>query len=66
MENERGQNVKVIVYHPKDSANISILQKRVAGVHADAVLRYLDKSPCPKEQKLDLLNAIIEKAQESS
>jgi len=58
--------MKVIVYHPKDPKDISTLQKRVAAVHADTVLRYLDKLPCPKEQRLKLLNAIIEKAREDS
>ena len=55
--------MKVIVYHPKDPKDISILHKRVAIVHANAVLRYLEKLPCPKEQRLKLLNSIIEKAQ---
>ena len=54
--------MKVIVYHPKDPKDIGILRKRVAAVHANTVLRHLDKLPCPKEQKLELLNSVIEKA----
>ena len=52
--------MKIIVHHPKSQEDISILQKKVAAVHAEAVLRYIDKLPCPKEQKLKLLNAVIE------
>ena len=56
--------MKVIVYPPKDPGSILALQKKVAAVHAEAVLRYLDKLPCPKEQKIKLLNAVIEKGTE--
>jgi len=55
--------MKVIVHHPKDPKDIATLQKRVAAVHANAVLRYLEKLPCPKEQRVKLLNTVIEKAQ---
>ena len=57
--------MKVIVYPPKDPDSIRALQKKVATVHAEAVLRYLNKLSCPKEQKIKLLNALIEKGTES-
>ena len=53
--------MKIIVHHPKSPENISILEKRVADIHAEAVLRYIDKLVCPKEQRINLLNALIEK-----
>ena len=35
---------------------------RVAGVHADLVIQKLKKLKCPTEQKLKLLDAVIETA----
>ena len=51
--------MKVIVYYPKNPKDILVLQKKVAAVHAEAVLRHIDKLPCPKKQKLKLLDAVI-------
>lgn len=34
------------------------LQKRVAVVHAEAVLKYIATLPCPKEQKIELVSTI--------
>ena len=56
-----GGNVNVIVHHPEKPENINALQKKVAVVHADAVLRYVQKLNCPKEQKLKLMNALKDK-----
>ena len=52
--------MKVIVHHPKKTDNVRILQKKVAAVHAEAVLRFISKLPYSKEEKLKLLNAVIE------
>ena len=52
--------MKVIVYHPKKPDDIYILQKKIAVVHAKAVLRYINNLPCSKEEKLNLYNAVIE------
>jgi hypothetical protein len=54
--------VNVIVYHPKSTENIRILQKKVAAVNAEAVLRYIESLHCPKEQKVNLLNNVIKNA----
>ena len=54
--------MKAIVYHPESSKDIQILQKRVAAVHAEAVLRHIDKLHCPKKQKLKLLYSIVSDA----
>jgi len=50
--------VKVIVHPPKSLEGLRDLQKRVAVVHAEAVLKYLTKLPCPKEQKIELVSTI--------
>lgn len=36
------------------------LKERVAQVHADAAIRYIVNLSCPKEQKTELLKAVIE------
>ena len=54
------QDVKIIVHYPKSQEGINILQKKVAAIHAETVLKYIDKLPGPKEQKLRLINTIIE------
>ena len=46
--------MNVIVHYPKSPENIQALQKRVAMIHALAVISYIKKLSCPKEQKLHL------------
>ena len=50
--------MNVIVHYPKSSEDIQALQKRVAVIHAQAVISYIQKLSCPKEQKLHLLKEI--------
>ena len=50
--------LNVIVHSPKSPGGLLSLQKRVATVHAEAVLKYISKLPCPKEQKLELVSKI--------
>ncbi len=50
--------MNIIVHYPKSSENILALQKRVAKIHAQAVISYIQKLSCPKEQKLHLLKEI--------
>ncbi len=50
--------MQVIVHPPKTPEGLRDLQKKVAIVHADAVLKYLTKLPCPKEQKIELVASI--------
>ena len=58
--------MKVMSYLPKDPAAMQELQKRIAEVHADMVLRRISELKCPKEQKLALLDAIITKVNSES
>ena len=50
--------LNAIVHSPKSPKGLLELQKRVATVHAEAVLKYITKLPCPKEQKIQLVSSI--------
>lgn len=50
--------MKVIVHPPRSLEGLRDLQKRAAAIHAEAVLKYIAKLPCPKEQKLELVSSI--------
>jgi|GEM_PF-1601441 len=51
---------EIIIHFPKKQEDAYILQKKVAQVHAEAVVKYLEELPFPKEQKLALLAALKE------
>ncbi len=55
--------MNVIIHYPKSPEDIQALQKRVAMIHAQAVVSYIQKLSCPKEQKLHLLKKIKESLQ---
>lgn len=52
--------INIIVYLPKTEDGKKELKERVASVHADMVKQHLDQLSCPMEQKLRLLEQIIE------
>lgn len=52
----------MIVHYPKTEAGKRELAERVAGVHASLVNQTIKKLNCPSEQKVQLLDAIIEDA----
>lgn len=56
--------VNVIFYYPKTEAGKQELAKRVADVHADAVIRRIKNLNCPTSQKLELLDAVIATAKQ--
>ena len=58
--------VNVIFYYPKTEAGKEELARRVAEVHADAVIRRIKELNCPTSQKLELLDAVIATAKERS
>jgi len=49
---------EIIMHFPKKQEDVYILQKKVAQVHAEAVVKHLKKLPFSKEQKLALLTAV--------
>ena len=50
--------MKVIVHPPRTLEGLHDLQKKVATVHAEAVLKYIAKLSCPKEQRIELVCCI--------
>lgn len=56
--------INVIVHYPKTEDGQRELRRRVASVHADAVLNSIAKLDCPTPQKAKLLEAIIQDAKE--
>ena len=56
--------MKVVSYFPQDPAAMLELQRRAAEIHARFAADYIAKLNCPKEQKKELLNAIIKRKAE--
>ena len=54
--------INVIVHYPKTVEGQRELAERVAGVHADMVNQHIKKLNCPSDQKLQLLDAVIQAA----
>jgi len=54
--------IHVIVHYPKTEEGKRELAERVAGVHADMVNQHIKKLNCPSEQKVQLLDAVIQAA----
>ena len=58
--------IRLIVYYPKAQKGAEELARRVSDVHAAAVNQRLKSLNCPTQQKLDLLDAVIETANQRS
>ena len=58
--------INLIVYYPKTEEGQEELARRVADVHAAAVTQRLKSLNCPTNQKLELLDAVIETAKKRS
>lgn len=54
--------INIIVYYPTTEEGWRELRRRMAIVHADAVLNSVQKLNCPTWQKIKLVEAIIEDA----
>lgn len=54
--------VNVIFHYPTTEEGKYELAKQIAIIHADAVVQYINKLNCPHEQKIKLLDAVIETA----
>ena len=54
----------MVVHYPTTEEGKHELAERVAEVHADFVLQYVRKLPCPSKQKEELIDAVIESAKE--
>ena len=49
--------MKIIVHGPKNPADPAELARRVAAIHAEAVITYIRKLPLSQEEKLTLLRS---------
>lgn len=54
--------INIVVHYPKTEEGWRELKRRVAIVHADAVVNSISKLKCSNAEKLHLLNAIIDDA----
>lgn len=54
--------INIIVHYPTTEEGWRELRRRMAIVHADAVLNSVQKLNCPSWQKIKLVEAIIEDA----
>ena len=50
--------MNIIVHYPKCEHDIAALQEKVAAIHADAVMRHIQKLTCPQRQKMKLHNEL--------
>lgn len=55
--------MNIIVYYPQSEEVLHDLQKKVADVHAEAVLQYLQKLSCPQAQKQKLIDELSKSCQ---
>lgn len=58
--------VNVIMYFPKTENGKEELGRRVARVHADAVIARINGLTCPESQKQQLLDAVIQTARQQA
>ena len=52
--------MKIIVYDPENPEKRALFDARVARFHAEYVAEYIERLNCPTEQKLKLIDAIIQ------
>ena len=50
--------MNIIVHSPKNPQDKNELRKKVAMVHAEAVIQYIGKLFCPEEQRMKLHDEI--------
>lgn len=56
--------INSIVYYPKSKEGQMALEKQVSDIYAEAVIQQIGSLKCPTNQKLQLLDAIIETVKE--
>lgn len=54
--------INIIMHYPTSDEGQAELAVRVAQVHADAVIGSIKRLKCPDQQKLQLLDAVIDDA----
>ena len=56
-----GYYVEIIVHYPGNEENIKELERKISEVHICAVKSYIKNLSCPKEQKMQLIDTILNK-----
>ena len=62
----KANRINVIVYLPETADGQRELEKRIAQVHADAVVKGIDGLDCTTEQKLQLYDSILRSAKQEN
>lgn len=63
---KKAAQINIIVHYPTTEEGWRELRRRIAIVHADAVLNSVQKLNCPTWQKIKLIDAIIEDAKKEA
>ena len=58
------QNFEIITHLPETKEEMAELRKRIAIIQAQAIIRKINKLPIPTEQKLQLVDAIMDHERE--
>ena len=58
--------INMIVHYPKSTEDQDALARRVSEIHAAAVIQRIKSLHCPNNQQLELLDAVIGTAKEST
>ncbi len=51
--------MEVNIHYPKNSKEMSLLQSKIGDFYGRAVVDYVQNLPCPKEQKIEMLNVVL-------
>ena len=54
--------INMIIYYPKSEEGKKLLAQRVAQIHADSVTERIKRLNFPSDQKMELLNAVLNTA----
>ena len=57
--------MKIIVHGPRNPADSAELALRVAALHAEAIISYIQKLPLPQEEKMALLCSTYQSKRDS-
>ena len=57
------RELNVIVHYPDSEEDMAEIRKRLARIHAQYVLNYIQNLRCPQWQKEKLLDAVIARVQ---
>ena len=58
--------MEVVVYYPETPEKQAEFDVRVAKFHSEYVAQYIENLKCPTEQKLKLIDAIVQTVADSS